>query len=102
MERENQARGRAHLARGVMKPTAWTNQWIRELPWRTVRKINSDVLKDGLPSGGIERSRAIRVQAEWSRRKREGGGGLVAELERARESIRVARIRQSKQRNRHG
>lgn len=64
------------------KPARWTDQWLRELSWREVREMNSSILRNGIPEYGILRSRCIRLQAEWARRKREGGGGWAAVAKR--------------------
>jgi hypothetical protein len=63
-------------------PAAWTNQWLRELSWRELRRMNSFFLEHGIPESGIERSRCFRLFAELARRKREGGGGWIAQAER--------------------
>lgn len=69
----------------MKEPVAWSEKWLRRLSWREVRTMNTQInnraaqsiLGRPLPSG-IERSRFRRLQKEWARRKREGGGGLAA------------------------
>lgn len=66
----------------MREPAAWTNQWLRELPWRTVVKWNSTIVTLGIPTKGLLHSRFLRLQKEYARRKREGGGGLAAQMDR--------------------
>jgi hypothetical protein len=60
------------------QPAFWTDQWLRELSWSEVRYWNSKILKLGVPLYGASRRRCLRLQAEYARRKKEGGGGLTA------------------------
>jgi hypothetical protein len=60
-------------------PAAWTDQWIRELPGRHLKAMRQCFDAE---ETGIARSRQRRLEAEWERRKREGGGGWCATLER--------------------
>lgn len=63
------------------EPAAWTDQWIRELSWRTLRRMLNEPF-DADAASRYERSRQKRLEAELARRKREGGGGWVAEIAR--------------------
>jgi hypothetical protein len=62
-------------------PAAWTDQWIRELSWREIQRIRRSLYGRPVPLG-IVGSRMRRLEAEWERRKREGGGGWGAQVER--------------------
>lgn len=60
------------------KPAIWTNQWVRELPWRTLQKWRRQHKRD-FPSLSItQQRRFVMLEREWIRRKREGGGGWAA------------------------
>lgn len=62
-------------------PAAWTNQWMRELSWREIIRINQSFMAYE-PHNGIMRSRRRRLAAELKRRRKDGGGGFGAELDR--------------------
>ena len=50
------------------KPAAWTNQWIEDLSWRTLRKFTR-WSRANPPKSGIAVSRCKRLEAELDRRK---------------------------------
>lgn len=60
------------------RPAAWTDRWLRQVPYRQMQKLIRyfDDPKVELSSLGISRKR--RTKVEWQRRKREGRGGLAA------------------------
>jgi hypothetical protein len=57
---------------------AWTNLWLRRLPWRHLIATKQHMEQNPYCRGGIGARRLRRVVAEWQRRKREGGGGMAA------------------------
>ena len=68
--------------------TAWTDYWLRHLPWKKLRQMNRwassiDVVADDRPESkygwALQESRRRKIFREWARRKREGGGGMAAE-----------------------
>ena len=64
----------------MREPARWSNQWLREMPWRELIKLRQVIAALGVPIHGMIRSRCLRIESEWDRRKREGGGGLIAEM----------------------
>ena len=60
-----------------MKAAAWSHRWMRELSWRHIQRLLSGADRFP-PETDLEKSRVQRLKNEWQRRKREGGGGLVA------------------------
>ena len=63
-----------------VKPSAWTDRWLKQLPWRELQRMKRLCEKKNLTFEltGLEKSRIRRLLAEWERRKREGGGGWAA------------------------
>jgi hypothetical protein len=59
------------------KPSAWTNQWMRELPYRELKRMLAFPFDDSWDA--LQKQRWLRLQDEWKRRKKEGRGGWAAE-----------------------
>lgn len=67
----------------------WSRKWLRRLSWRKVQEMlrwfRVHPLEDPYVVFGSERrsrllqkSRYNRLEQEWTRRKRDGGGGMAA------------------------
>ena len=67
----------------LRSPPRWSNRWLREMSWRELEEIHRAVLTHGIPvSPAFIASRLRRAEAEWDRRKKEGGGGWAAKADR--------------------